>query len=359
MSQTETPLVVDAHLDFAYNAVVLERDLEQPLTDLRSHERRHPPRNPRAGVATVTLPALLEGRVAVIGGSLYAAPWSKSHPEPVPTYRTPDEAHELAVAQIDYYRRLEDEREDVRILYDDVTLDDVLASWETESPQVGIFAVMEGADPIREPDELAWWVERGLRGVGLSWSAGTRYAGGNARPGILTDEGHDLLDAMADVHLLLDLSHLWVDAAFEALNRYPGPVVATHANPRAFVDSPRMLSDELILALAERGGVIGIVAYNRMLDPEWRYGEPRLPLARMAQAIDHICQITGEASFVGIGSDLDGGFGLHAIPAELDAVADLHKLSGLLAERGYGEDDVVRIMSGNWLRVMTEVLDAM
>jgi membrane dipeptidase len=359
MNQKVPPLVVDAHLDFAYNAVALGRDLEQPIADLRARERRHPPHDPRAGIATVSLPALVDGRVAVIGGSLYAAPWSKSHPEPVPTYRTPEEAHQLAVEQIDYYRRLSDEREDVRILHNDRELDEVLTSWETEHPRVGIFPVMEGADPIRSPDELAWWVERGLRGIGLSWSAGTRYAGGNARPGGLTDEGHDLLDAMADFHLLLDLSHLWVDAAFEALNRYPGPVVATHANPRAFVDSPRMLSDDLILALAERGGVIGIIAFNRMLDPAWRYGEPRLPLARMAQAIDHICQITGDASFVGIGSDLDGGFGLRSTPAELDSIADLHKLSGALAERGYGARDIEQIMSGNWLRVMTEVLEAM
>jgi membrane dipeptidase len=359
MSKPETPIIIDAHLDFAYNAVVLGRDLETPLTDLREHERRHPPRDPRAGIATVSLPALLEGRVAVIGGSLYAAPWSKSHPEPIPTYRTPEEAYHLAVKQIDYYRRLDDEREDVRLLHEETTLDEVLASWKTESPQVGIFAVMEGADPIRDPDELAWWVERGLRGVGLSWAAGTRYAGGNARPGGLTDEGHDLLDAMADFHLLLDLSHLWVEAAFEALNRYPGPVVATHANPRAFVDSPRMLTDDLILAIAERGGVIGIVAYNRMLDPEWRYGEPRLPLTRMVQAIDHICQITGDASFVGIGSDLDGGFGLRSIPAELGSIADLQKLGGILTERGYGEDDINDILSGNWLRVMTYTLEAM
>ena len=359
MSKTDQCLVVDAHLDVAYNAVILERDLEKSIAELRAHERRHPPRNPRAGIASVTIPALLEGRVAVIGGSLYAAPWSKSHPEPVPTYRTPDEAHQLALDQIDYYRRLNDEREDVRLLVDASALDEVLASWETEDPQVGIFTVMEGADPIRDPDELPWWVERGLRGVGLSWSAGTRYAGGNARPGGLTDEGRDLLDAMADFHLLLDLSHLWVDAAFEALNRYPGPVVATHANPRAFVDSPRMLSDDMILAIAERGGVIGIVAYNRMLDPGWRFGEPRPPLARMAQAIDHICQITGEAAFVGIGSDLDGGFGIRATPAELGSIADLHKLQGMLAERGYGQDDVDRIMSRNWLRVMTDVLNAM
>ena len=359
MSKIEESIVIDAHLDLAYNAVVLDRDLEKPIAEIRTHERRHPPRDPNAGIATVSLPALLEGRIAVIGASLYAAPRSKSHPQPVPTYRTPDEAHQLAVEQLDYYRRLNDEREDVRLLLDDTDLDGVLTSWETENPKIGIFAVMEGADPIRDPDELAWWVERGLRGIGMSWSAGTRYAGGNARPGGLTDDGHDLLDAMADFHLLLDVSHLWVDAAFEALNRYPGPVVATHANPRAFVESPRMLSDDMILAIAERGGVIGIIPYNRMLDPEWRFGEPRLPLARMAHAIDHVCQLTGEASFVGIGSDLDGGFGLRSIPIELDSIADLPKLRAILGERGYGQDDVNRIMAGNWRRVMTEVLDAM
>lgn len=351
-------LIVDAHLDLAYNAVSLARDLSKPVAEIREHERQHPPVDPRAGTCMVSWPALQRGRVGAVGGSIFVEPAQKSRSRPVPTYETPDEAYAQGVAQLDYYRRISDECDAVQILTDVDSLDGVLASWEGDAPVVGVFVVMEGADPIREPSSLEWWVERGLRGLGLAWSAGTRYAGGNANPGPLTDEGEALLHAMADYNLLLDLSHLWEDAAHRALDRYPGPVVATHANPRRFVDSPRLLTDDMICRIAEREGVIGVVAYNRMLDAAWRPGEPRPPLSRMVEAVDHICQLTGHAYAVGIGSDLDGGFGLESAPTGLSSVADLGTLADLLRERGYGRSEIQAIMHGNWLRMMRRALEA-
>jgi membrane dipeptidase len=360
MTETDpTPILVDGHLDLAYNALVLQRDLTQPVAALREQERRSPNPDPKSGIATVSFPDLLEGRVAVVGGSIFVEPGRKSYPTPLPTYETPAEARTYAVEQLDYYRRITDERGELRLLLGDEDLDEVLSSWEGETPQLGIFVVMEGADPIRDPGDLAWWVERGLRGVGLTWAAGTRYAGGNANPGSLSDEGESLLDAMADYNLLLDISHLWEDAAYRALDRYPGPVVATHANPRFFVDNPRHLSDDMIRRVAERAGVVGIVAYNPMLDPGWHPGAPPPPLGSIVQAIDHVCQITGEIGYVGLGSDLDGGFGQASTPAGLNTVADLVKLVPLLKERGYTEHHIRAIMHENWLRMMRSVLDAM
>jgi membrane dipeptidase len=164
---------------------------------------------------------------------------------------------------------------------------------------------------------------------------------------------------MADYNLLLDISHLWEEAAHSALDRYPGPVVATHANPRAFVEGPRQLSDDMIRRVTEREGVIGIVAFNRMLDPNWYLGQPRIPLIRFTEAIDHVCQVAGTASCVGIGSDLDGGFGQASTPAELESVADLAKIAELLRERGYATADVLAIMRDNWLRLMKLTLSAL
>ncbi len=238
------------------------------------------------------------------------------------------------------------------------TLDRVLESWTSEAPIVGVFVVMEGAEPILDPNSLEWWVERGLRGIGLTWSAGTRYAGGNASPGPLTDAGEALLHAMADYNLVADLSHLWDEAAHTLLDRYPGPVVATHANPRAFVDAPRMLSDDMIRRIVEREGVIGAVAYNRMLVPGWHRGQTRVPLSRLVEVIDYVCQLAGHAEAAGLGSDLDGGFGQASAPAGLTSVADLFKVAALLRERGYSEGDIEGIMGGNWLRVMRQALEA-
>lgn len=354
-----THILVDAHIDMAYNAVLLKRDLLRPVLEIREDEEESPPPSVSAGTCMTSLPALFAGHVTVVGASIFVAPAFRSWQREPQVYHTPVEANRYAITQLDFYRRLADENERVVILNTTTDLERVLASQETDAPQLGLFIVMEGAEPIREPGELGWWVERGVRGVALAWSAGTRYAGGNAVPGGLTDGGHALLDAMADYNLLLDISHLWEDAVYEALGRYPGPVAATHANPRAFVDTPRQLSDDVIRRIADREGVVGVVPFNRMLVDSWRPGDARLPLARLAQAIDYICQMTGAASFVGIGSDFDGGFGRESVPEGLDSVADLEHIGSLLAKRGYSTSDVTAILSENWLRVMRGVLQAM
>ncbi len=350
-------IIVDAHLDMAYNAVILERDLTRPLSEIRQREQDRPPPGGKAGTALVSLPALKEGRVAVVGSSIFVAPASRRWAHEPRPYHSVEEAYVFAVEQLDYYRRLADEQEDLRLLQNRPDLDAVLNAWDEGREELGLFVVMEGAEPIRSPGELGWWVERGLRSVALSWSAGTRYAGGNIVPGLLSDEGQQLLDAMAGYNLLLDVSHLWEEAVYEVLDRYPGPLSATHANPRVFKDSPRLLSDAVIRRIAGRGGVVGIVPYNRMLDPDWNFGDPRLPLSRVAEAIDHVCQVTGDVEFVGLGSDFDGGFGVEAVPEGLHSVADLRAIGRALEERGYSEAYVAAVLHGNWLRVMRNVLE--
>lgn len=352
-------IIVDAHIDMAYNAVVIGRDLLRSVTEIRAVEVVHPPPSALSGTSLVSLPNLIKGQVAIMGGSIFVSPAYKCWAQEPQVYRTVEEAYVQGVAQLDYYRRIADEQEQICVLQTESDLDEALGSWDTPQPRLGIFIVMEGAAPIREPGELEWWVERGLRGVGLTWSAGTQYAGGSSNPGRITDEGRKLLDAMADYNLMLDVSHMWEQAVYEVLDRYPGPLVATHANPRAFVDRPRQLSDDIIRRIAERGGVVGVTMYNPMLKSGWREGEPRLPLSRLVEAIDHICQITGHAESVGIGSDMDGGFGRESIPVEVDSVADLPKIGDLLRERGYTETDIAAILRENWLRVMREVLKGM
>lgn len=350
-------IIVDAHLDLAHNAIALGRDLRLPLAELRARERAAAPAEGLFRTAMVTLPELRRGKVAVIGGSIFAEPLHSVWPTAGTGYRNQEEAHQQAREQLDMYFRWADEGV-LQLLYTAADLETVLASWHTATPVSGVFLVFEGADPIRRPDELGWWVEQGVRGVGLSWSMGTVYAGGNVNPGPLTDEGRALLREMAGFNLLLDISHLWETAALAALERYAGPVAATHANPRALVEGPRQLPDVLIRELAARDGVVGVVPFNRMLRAGWNEREPRLPLSRLGEAIDYICQLTGSARHVGLGTDFDGGMGVEAVPLELDSIADLHKLNTLLQARGYTSTDIAAILHANWLRVMRAVLAA-
>jgi membrane dipeptidase len=115
----------------------------------------------------------------------------------------------------------------------------------------------------------------------------------------------------------------------------------------------------MIRAIAARDGVIGVVPYNAFLVPGWsRKSRFPVSLEALLRHIDHICQLTGSARHVGLGSDIDGGFGRDETPDELDTLADLAQLAELLRRAGYSEDAIVCILGGNWLRLLERALPA-
>jgi membrane dipeptidase len=349
-------IIVDGHEDIAWNALTLGRDVRLSASEVRRLEQGGPA-PARDGVRMLGLPEWLAGGVAVVFGTVFAEPAKRAHPKPH-TYTTAEEAHKLAQAQLDYYRRLAGECEQVALLGTRADLDGVLASQGNEKPQVGIVPLMEGADPIREPAEAEMWFEQGLRLVGLSWAAGSCYAGGDSAPGPLTDEGRQLLEVMAELGMMLDVSHLAEEAFAEAVERFEGRVLASHTNPRARVPGRRQFSDDMIRHLAERDGVIGIVLYNAFLRPGWSKGDPReaVTVADVTAAVDHVCQVVGDVAHVGLGSDFDGGFGAESAPFEMDTVADLRRVIPALGEMGYGDEEIAAVMGGNWLQLLREAL---
>jgi membrane dipeptidase len=348
-------MIVDAHLDMAYTALAYKRDLTKTVAQLRDEEAG---RKVGDGLITATFPSLLDGGVGLIFGTMFVAPYSKQREGQELVYRQPAEAHRHAMRQLDYYHRLADSLDYLRLVGDQESLAEVVSSHqEGETPLLGIVPLMEGADPIAGPEALEEWVERGLRIVGLAWDD-TRYAGGawqNTQLGI-TPAGYALLEAMTDYNLILDITHMSEKASLEALERYEGRVVATHSNPRQLIPMNRHLSDTQIHRLAERKGVMGVVLYNRFLKPGLTMSDPKesVTLDVVVAHIDYVCQLLGTAENVGIGSDFDGGFGAQHIPAEIDSVHDLHKIGSALREKGYAPADVRGIMGGNWLRLLEE-----
>jgi membrane dipeptidase len=228
-------------------------------------------------------------------------------------------------------------------------------------PPVGLVILMEGADGVRFPDELPEWYEAGVRVIGPAW-AGTRYAGGTNEPGGFTHEGRDLLERMAELGICLDISHLAEQAALEALDTFQGELVATHSNARTLLRGhpfpDRHLSDEIIVELANRGGVIGIVPFNRFLKVDWcpEQGRQGVGIEYVVAHIDHVCQLVGDADHVGIGTDFEGGFGLDQVPEGLDSVADLRLIGEALEENGYSTQETEAILGGNWLEVLKRIL---
>jgi membrane dipeptidase len=357
-------IIVDAHEDIAFNALSFGRDFSRSA-HLTRHLEADTPIPQVAGTAMTGLPEAILGRVGITFGTLFAAPaWSKTG-EAYQTvfYETPAEACQHALNEIDVYQRLADDNDRIRLVRTQAELSAVLATWadgiDFEAHRLGIVISMEGADPILEPKAFEEWYERGVRAVGPAWSE-TRYSGGTGRPGPLTSLGHELLDVMESFNAILDLSHMAEQAFLEAVDQYGGPIIASHSNPRRFRDSDRHLSDDMIRRLAERDGVMGAVLYNRFLRNDWERGDPkaRVGIDTVIAVIDHVCQVTGSARHVGIGSDFDGGFGLEHTPLEFDTVSDLQQIGQRLAARGYAPDDVTAILGGNFLRILRAALPA-
>ena len=167
---------------------------------------------------------------------------------------------------------------------------------------------------------------------------------------------------MADLGMMLDLSHLAEKAVMQALDRYPGTILASHSNPRGLLPNSnipdRHLTDEAISGLAERGGVMGIVIGTRFLKDGWRiaHGREVVTMDDIVTHIDYVCQLLGTAEHVAIGSDFDGGFGLELVPDGLDSVADLRFIGPALMAKGFSQPDVEAILGGNWLRLLAEAL---
>jgi len=353
-------IIVDAHEDIAFNALAFGRDYANPAYETRRLEAHLEDR--ARGLATFGLPDALLGRVAVTFPTLFVEPMHSTLGSAKMRYKDARGAYQLALNQMDYYQRFADESPRVRMIKTQRDLDMVLQTWEDDRDiqdhQQGWVILMENADPILEPRQFEEWYERGVRIVGPAW-AGTRYSGGTGEPGPLTDLGRELLEVMASFNAVLDLSHMAEAAYFEALERFQGEsVIASHSNPRRFRDTDRHLSDRMIEGLAERDGVMGIVLYNRFLSEDWSPGGRKavVPFSRILDAIDYVCQITGSAAHVGIGSDFDGGFGAESIPEGIDTVTDLWQIGSGLRERGYSETDIAAILGGNMLRKVRQGL---
>ncbi|WP_116106599.1 dipeptidase [Lewinella sp. IMCC34191] len=363
------PLIIDAHLDLATNAMTYNRDLNQPVTTIRERERAqgltdHPDR----GRGTVALPELRQGGVGLVFATLIARVDHADKPPAtlrLPGWHSPAQAWADAQRQLAWYREMERTGEMTAIV-DAAGLERHLARWQDDDPAdrkpVGYILALEGADSIVNPDHLHRYYEQGLRSIGPAHFGPGRYAAGTGSDGSgLTPAGRELLGEMSDLRMLLDLTHLTDRGFFEALEIYNGPVIASHQNCRALVPGERQFTDEQLRAVIERGGVVGAALDAWMLHPGYvrERDDPRslkIGLERVADHIDYVCQLAGNARHAGIGSDLDGLFGTEQCPYDLDTIADLPKLDALLARRGYSAGDRERLRSGNWLRVLRSVL---
>ena len=356
-------LIIDAHLDLSMNALQGNRDLLSSAYTIRTQEVGMPDKGRAQG--TVAFPEMRQGRIALSFVTLFAR--STGRPSPHSDFASPIQSYGIAQGQLAYYHALA-ETGHVRIITARENLDSHIDDWQTwerqttadtndsdDTPPLGFVISMEGADPILSPDQLETWVNGGLRLIGLTHYGPGRYAGGTGTEIGLTELGPPLLAEMERLGVILDLTHSSDQAFWQSLEHYNGLVLASHNNCRALVQHQRQFSDEQLKAIFDRDGVIGAAFDAWMLQPGWITGKTSnegVTLSNVVDHIDYVCQLAGNCRHAAIGTDLDGGYGREQSPSDLDTIADLQKLVGLLEARGYNADDIAAIMHGNWLRFL-------
>lgn len=324
-------MIVDAHLDIAFNALAEGRGFES---------------EPAPGYV-VSRPALARAGVGLVFPTIYCSPAARGGPKVAGpyTYATAREAYLMGRAQALYYRSV-----GLGLLRDREELDAYLK--ERRRGRLAGVLLMEGADPIEDPSQLGAWTDLGVRIVGLAWSR-TRYSGGTWDPGGLSELGVSLLKAMRRKHVILDLSHMAQQAVEEALAIWTGPVLASHSNARELVPGERQLAAATVAEVARRGGVVGISFAGSHLRPPHAAARPTL-----ADVVDHVihhARSAGSAEHVGLGTDLDGGF--PAARSPVDRMEELAELRRLLRAR-FTKRDTDGIMGDNWIAFLRRSLPA-
>ncbi len=348
---------IDAHLDLSMNAMEWNRDLTRPVAEINAREQGMTDK-PDRGNATVSLPELRKGNVGLVVATQIARFVEPDNP--LPGWHSPQQAWAHTQGQLAWYSAMEKQGE-LKQIRNWQELQAHLAYWnageDKSQKAIGYILSLEGADSIVSLDYLETAYENGLRALGPAHYGPGRYAFGTDASLPLSQQGKDLLRKMEELGIILDATHLCDLAFWDALDHFQGPVWASHNNCRALVDHNRQFSDEMIKALIARGAVIGGVFDAWMLSPGWIRGEStpkerNVTLATLLDHLDHICQLAGNANHIGIGSDLDGAFGKEQCPSDLETIADLQKIPGLLRARGYSEEDIQKVMHGNWLRFL-------
>jgi membrane dipeptidase len=360
MPHGRPPLICDAHLDLAWNALDWNRDLTRPVEDIRRREREQGMTGKGRGEGTVAFPELRQGGVGLFIATLLARLHRPDLMPAIQRYESMTVAYAAAQGQLAYYRALEQQGA-LRWIKDAPTLEAHVRAWQEDAdePPLGFILSMEGADPVLHPEQVTEWWQAGLRIIGPAHYGVSPYAHGTGTEGGLFAPGKPLLREMERVGMILDVTHLSDQCFDEALDIYHGPVLASHHNCRALVPDQRQLTDEQIKRLIERGAVIGAALDAWMLSPGWVRGRTRpeeagVTLEAMVDHIDRVCQLAGNARHAAVGSDLDGGFGREQSPMDLDTIADLRRLPELLRRRGYDAAAVTGILHGNWVRFFRE-----
>ncbi len=230
-----------------------------------------------------------------------------------------------------------------------VTKPDEILAAKKAGKAAGLLS-MEGAEPLMGDIGLLRVFHRlGVRMLSLAWNYRTPFAdglGAKRAESKLSDLGVQALEEMGRLGMVFDVSHLCDSNFWDVADVMKGPFMASHSNSRAVCDHQRNLTDDMIRALADHGGVMGMNFAPGFVAKE------NPTVENVVDHIDHIVELVGP-DHVGLGSDFDG---IGQPPAGLEDVSKMPNVTRVLVKREYSDEDILKILGGNHFRVFKEVL---
>src|SRR5262245_16549133 len=238
-----------------------------------------------------------------------------------------------------------------------------------QSGKIAALMGIEGGHAIEDSlAALRLFYRLGVRYMTLTHTNSNNWAdssGGVGNPatkqhGGLSEFGRAVVREMNRLGMMVDISHVADETFWDCIEVSQAPLIASHSSARALTNVPRNLNDEMLRALAKKGGVVMINFFNGFINTD--YAKPGQPapskaaetatLEVLIQHFEHCIKIAG-IDHVGIGSDFDGVDG--KLPPGMEDVSKLPTITYELLKRGHSENDVRKVLGENLLRVMSEV----
>ena len=331
----------------------------------------------------VDVPRMRQGHVT----GLFLSIWTDA------VLYTPPESIRRALDQIDAVRQ-QVARHPAELALA-TTADQVFAA--RKRGQIAILMGVEGGHMIdSDLAVLRTYFDLGARYLTLTHTEHTPWADTSSHPAAhngLTDFGKQVVREMNRLGMMVDISHVSDKTFYDAVATSAAPVIASHSSSRALADVPRNMTDDMLRALAKNGGVVHINFFEGFLDRDFtdrmgamkdeqaqqdaregqtpKFGDRsqlgpatrsinatrnaklgRVPLSRLLDHFDRAVKVAG-VDHVGLGSDFDGADDM--FPEGVEDMSKIPNLARGLMERGYSDEDILKILGGNTLRVMREV----
>ncbi len=341
-----------AELHFGSLVIDMHSDLQMDIVKRRGGGQRnvitnrHLPRQKKGGVDIKVLSTV-----------------SRFSFNPYQYYQSPTHS---AMQMIDcIYSEIEENPEELALI---TKVEDIFQA--KEEGKLGFILAMEGAEPLNMDLSLVRNFYRlGVREIQLTWHQRNLVADGCAEPSNagLSNFGRDLVRELNRLNMIIDVAHMSKPGVMDVLEISEKPIIASHANTRKICDHPRNLDDEQIIAIAEKGGVIGNMFVGQYVKKSNQTMEDVL------DHIDHISNLVG-MDHIGVGPDwidyapemilgahdvdggiLEGGSPLVVFAKGLENVTELPNLTKGLVSRGYSDEDIRKILGGNFVRLWKAV----